>query len=236
MRVKRDILTLELRQKIYNYILKHPGLYQSEISRSLKIPKSTLIYHLSYMKKNKILTSKNFEGHNKYYINDKIGTKEKEILELLRRETPRRIILCLKGYIFCSQKEISKILELHPTTVEFHLKKLLDLGIIENIPYENDNALRGSYHIYKRKRISNEKIYCFKSPEIGKIIQRLLIKYQYSLKDKKFIKAINDFRKEVIIKFYINGRFPSKKVNTVNMVVDSLIKDTFKFVRPPFMA
>ena len=49
--VKEEILKLESRKLIYNYILEHPGLHFRELSRELKIPKSTLEYHLSYLKK-----------------------------------------------------------------------------------------------------------------------------------------------------------------------------------------
>ncbi len=37
-----DILTLEIRGGIYNFILKYPGLHLREISRRMDIPFSTL--------------------------------------------------------------------------------------------------------------------------------------------------------------------------------------------------
>ena len=50
--MKKDgIIKLKTRKLIYNYISNHPGLYFRELSRELKIPKSTLDYHLTFLKK-----------------------------------------------------------------------------------------------------------------------------------------------------------------------------------------
>ena len=48
---KEELLKLKIRRQIYQFILKYPGFHFSEISRKLKIPKTTLNYHLSYLEK-----------------------------------------------------------------------------------------------------------------------------------------------------------------------------------------
>lgn len=95
MPLKRNIFDLEQRRRIYNFILKNPGLHQREISRQMNIPFSTLRYHLKYLEKQNLLSLKNFEGNYKYFVNYKINQKEKELLNILRKEIPRRIILCI---------------------------------------------------------------------------------------------------------------------------------------------
>ena len=53
------------------------------------------------------------------------------ILNIFRDETPRYIILSLLLYIECSRVEIHDIIEKDAKTITFHLKRLLDLNIIE---------------------------------------------------------------------------------------------------------
>ena len=48
---KKNILKLEIRRKIYDFVDKNPGLHVREISRRMDIPINTLIYHIKYLKK-----------------------------------------------------------------------------------------------------------------------------------------------------------------------------------------
>ena len=127
----QNILQLEIRQKIYRYISKNPGIHLREISRQMTIPKSTLKYHLKYLYKKGLITTKSEKRYKRYYIINKLGTKEKEILNLLRQKVTRDILLYLMFYIVSSEIELSKVLEKHPATIDFHLKKIKNLGIIK---------------------------------------------------------------------------------------------------------
>ena len=91
----KNILKLKARQEIYDFINKNPGLHQREISRRMNIPKTTLAYHIKFLKKLSLI-DENEAGNSKYYcITKKMGTKEKQILSLFRRKNPCRIFLYL---------------------------------------------------------------------------------------------------------------------------------------------
>ena len=70
----------------------------------------------------------------KYLIPSK---KDKEVLNIFRRNVPRKIIRFLALYPDSSQKKISECLKKHPTTISFHLKKLIDLDVVERTPNGN---------------------------------------------------------------------------------------------------
>ena len=149
---KEKIFELEKRRQIYNFILKYPGLHLRKLMRKLDLSEGTIKYHLKYLKKRGIIKTQSEDGYVRYYIVNKIGNDQQKILHILRQEVPRNIILYLLLLSCASQIEISKSLEKHPTTIEFHLKKLRDMGIIERIP-----VINGKVHI-KFKVI--EKIEC----------------------------------------------------------------------------
>ncbi len=90
--VKRA-LELKIRRRIYNFILKYPGLHFRELMRKLNLPNGTLGYHLKYLEKRGLITARPGEGYVRYYIINNIGTDQKKMFHILRQETPRNIIL-----------------------------------------------------------------------------------------------------------------------------------------------
>ena len=160
---KRDsTLELNIRRKIYTHIKKHPGLHERELSRQLKIPLSTLDYHLHYLSKRNLI-AKNIEGKQScYYIVGRVGTVEKKLLSILRQKMSRRIIIFLILNNFSNNKDICNHLGLASNTESFHLNKLVKLDFID------------------RSKMGREMIYSIKNPEY---ISDLLVVYQKSFLD-----------------------------------------------------
>jgi predicted transcriptional regulator len=88
-------LKLETRKKIYNIILKHPGLHLRELSRKTDISFGGLRHHLKYLKKNGYLTIKVDRRYTRYYAVKEVGKKDKELMNLMRQDIPRKIIMLL---------------------------------------------------------------------------------------------------------------------------------------------
>jgi predicted transcriptional regulator len=96
--VKKDILVLGSRHKIYNFISENPGSHLRDISRKLNIPKSTLSYHLRFLEKRELIELKNENNRFRYFIAKKYGRFDKKILDLFQEDVPRTIILLLLLY------------------------------------------------------------------------------------------------------------------------------------------
>lgn len=154
-----QILKLETRRQIYKLILKNPGLCLSEISRELKTPKSTLTFHLNKLEKHGLITSIYEEKNQRFFIKQNFGKLEKKFIHALRKETSRNIILYI-GWVTCaSQAELSRELEKANTTIDKHLKKLLELGIIEPAYIENGVMRTAKNNKIIRKPVGREIIY-----------------------------------------------------------------------------
>jgi predicted transcriptional regulator len=128
---KNELLELETRRRIYNSILKCPGVHISDLSRKLDMPRSTLVYHLKYLEKHGFLEEKKYNNYMRYYAVNKIDRCYKEILNLFGQEATRKVIIYLAQNKFSSVDEISKHIHKHPKTVFYHLKKLRNAGIVE---------------------------------------------------------------------------------------------------------
>ena len=84
-------------------------------------------------------TKKRVEYIIKYLIPTK---KDREILNVIKRKVPNEILVVLTLKPNLSQKKISKLLKKHPTTISFHLKKLIERDVIESTKYGNEVRYR----------------------------------------------------------------------------------------------
>jgi len=126
----KDIIELENRRKIFNIILKNPGLHLSKIAEQLSLRISHVEYHLLYLEKNQIITSQKEAGYARYYIKGKTGIKDKKILAVLRQEVPLKIVLFMLKHPISKHKEILKHFNISKSTLSYHLKKLMKKEII----------------------------------------------------------------------------------------------------------
>lgn len=180
MNANSQILNLKTRKNIYNLIYRNPGLHLRELERQTNIPLGTLRYHLKYLKKQKIILSKNIDGRTRHFITKKINDTDQKLLTAFRNEHLTKIILI---FILVEEKKIffkedfkklpfeknwkkpSKIkFFTHHTTINSHLKKLVELGILETV------------------KVKRRKGFILKNSEE---IWDFLIRYQHILKNIK---------------------------------------------------
>ncbi|MEM0492708.1 MAG: winged helix-turn-helix transcriptional regulator [Candidatus Thermoplasmatota archaeon] len=131
----RDKRTLEVRRRIYDLLIKNPGLYLSRIAELLDMSIPLTDYYLLSMERDgEIVTVKDPHGYYKrYYIKeDKLSEWEACILDVLQRRIPLCIILILLKKNVVQHKEIMKKLRLKPSTLSYHIEQLLERGIIES--------------------------------------------------------------------------------------------------------
>ena len=159
---KEEILELEIRRRIYAYIEKSPGLHERELARELQLPLSTLDYHLYHLKKRNLIVPSSDGKYTRYYTSGKIGVKEKNVLAVLRQAVPRKIVLFLLLHPHSTHNEICDHIALAPSTISFHLGKLVDIQVIDRV------------------QVGRENQYVVKEPEY---VSDLLITYQKSFLD-----------------------------------------------------
>jgi len=222
------LLKLKTRRLLYTFILENPGLHLREISRKLNIPKTTLSYHLDYLEKQALLIIKKDDNYNRYFIKKDIGGREIKILNIIRVETTRNALLYIMITGTAPQIEIAKELDKDPTTVNFHLKRLLKYDIIEQAPAENGKiytALRNA-PIIERKKSKNEIFYRIKEPEI--IEKLLIIYYKKGYYDDIISEAILSYGEDVI------KNNSAKRIKTSKEAVEIIEKILYDIFPHPY--
>ena len=152
MKHREEIFALNIRRNIYKKISRCPGLHLRELSRLLNMPKSTLVYHINYLVKRNIITVDKKSGYERFYISRKFNQKDKELINVIREKVPQNLILYFCLFPVSNQREIVKFanrfenhwvkmprnLKKHPTTLAFHLNKLVERGIIDRFDKGNE--------------------------------------------------------------------------------------------------
>lgn len=140
--IKEDSLALETRRNIYTTIVQYPGLHERELARKLDMSLSTLDYHLHYLEKRDLIVSRKDGRYTRYFATRKVGREDKKIIAILRQKTPRAIILYLLLHPEAIHKDIAQEIGKSPSTVSFHLKKMIDAGMVEPISLGRETAYR----------------------------------------------------------------------------------------------
>jgi len=134
---------VETRRKIYELIMKNPGLHQTKIAQMLGMKKSHAEYHLNYLERNNAIQTTVEPGFKRYYVEDvNLGVDEKEILAFLRFDIPKKILLFLLRNPSAQHKEILEKMDIAPSTLSYHLTKLVKKGILSVVRYGEEKGYR----------------------------------------------------------------------------------------------
>jgi len=217
---KDKIMDIKTRRDIYQYISKNPGLNTFELSKKMNISRSTLRYHLGCLMKLDLIQLKVENRDKRLYASDQMGTRDKELLGLLRQEIPFRIIMYLMFPGFCSRKELAKDLGAYPSTIHFHLKKLLELGVIQLVEVKDGKLISYQEHkpVIVKKPVGREIFYMWKSVQMKKDVYRLLTTHKKSLLDPSIIDSYETMCREP------EKAKNFKKFFGFNKTVDNVIK------------
>jgi len=139
------------------------------IKRKVELSMGTIQYHLNLLEKQgKIISEK--QNFHKYYF--PIGLFEKidrEILKILNQETAREIIMMILEKTDSTQAEIARHVGIAPASINWHLKRIEETGLIEHIQ-------EGKFKKYRLKISSKQVVSLMKNyhPNLwGKLSNRL---------------------------------------------------------------
>lgn len=120
---------METRRRIYEVITAFPGLHFRGIQRKTKLGNGSLKYNLSVLERRGVIESEKLGRTRRYYPRG-FSQREKRLLGLLRLRTVRRILMYLLTRGEARHGDIARALELSPSTVTWHMKKLMEQGVV----------------------------------------------------------------------------------------------------------
>lgn len=155
--MSEDVLELETRREIFDLVKQVPGLHMREISRKLDMSIALVEYHLNYLEENGVISAITEGGYKRYYskgiegedTGPEIGYADRRVLGVLRQRIPLQITLFLLKNKKATLTRLSEALEMSPSKLSFHLKKLTKSGIVSKLKREEGKG----YKIEEERRI-----------------------------------------------------------------------------------
>ncbi len=133
-----------IRKDIYEFIQENPGEHFSAIMRHFNISPSSATHHLQVLEYLGFVSAYKYEKYKRFYLKNHpaeqgmpascgIPPKEKHVISLMKNRTTRHFV----GYVLtnphANQKEIATILQIHPSTVSWHARRLVRGEILSQI-------------------------------------------------------------------------------------------------------
>ncbi|VVB53603.1 Winged helix-turn-helix DNA-binding protein [uncultured archaeon] len=174
---KDEVLELDVRRKIYEEIVKSPGLHVRELQRRVNIAYGALQYHLSFLVKHNLVAEEKGVEYSRFFPTEFKSIRERELMSLLRQESIRRILLHLLNTPAARNKELAEGVGLSPSTVSWHISKLTEVGAVVQENKGGDVLFRVS------------------EPEV---VTRLLVTYKSSFLDTIVDRFVEVWEKENI--------------------------------------
>jgi predicted transcriptional regulator len=160
---KKLALELESRRELFALVSENPGIHFRDIQRRKSMATGKITYNLEQLVKVGLLTAVRDGEFLRYYAAMSIDPAERVVLEYTRRKSVRHILLCLAHNEVCNNEELSLNLNLSPSTVSWHVKRLVDANIVNANP------------------VGRKVFYSAKDVEL---VKRVLIRYRESFMDK----------------------------------------------------
>ena len=155
---------LDLRDKIFDLIIKNPGIRYRELTRLAAISNGVLTYHLGVLEKSEMIKVERQSNNRvtRYFVAG-IPKGESDIIGYFRNGVTRRIVLFLMKNEFVTFNEIVDDIGKAPSTISWHIKGLKEAGIIRIVNGEE----RLLYRLMDRE-----------------IVSQILSRYEQSFADK----------------------------------------------------
>jgi predicted transcriptional regulator len=108
-----------------------PGISASELGRRTHCGWGTLVYHLSVLEREDMVWSAREGRHRRYFAQGGINYSDRDAVGLLRNPASRRLADAVQRAPGIIQKDLSREVQLTPSTVAWHVDRLVAAGLVE---------------------------------------------------------------------------------------------------------
>lgn len=127
---KDDVLNNSTRESVLQLIRTVPGIHASDIARQVNAGWGTIVYHLSVLERNKLITSLVDGRHKRFFPSDTIDYSKRTQLAAVMNPTTKQIYELIDGEPGIVQGEIAGRIGITIPTVIWHLQRLEVAGLV----------------------------------------------------------------------------------------------------------
>ena len=118
------------RRRILEFITSHPGAHLRDICRALGLAMGDVQYHIRRLERDGRIHSVRRGLYKFFYPANLFGERQRDVLSVLSLERPRELLLNIIEHPESTQESLARATQISQPTVSWHLKRLVDLGIV----------------------------------------------------------------------------------------------------------
>ncbi|MDD5318000.1 MAG: winged helix-turn-helix transcriptional regulator [Candidatus ainarchaeum sp.] len=162
-----NIQALEVRQQLFEFIQKFPGLHFREIQRRTGMSVGALQYHLRQLQGEKLVVGVKYGEYTHYYPVGAVTEADKFLLPFLRQKPIRRMLVYLLENKKANNKALCKVSGVSPATTSWYLSKLLSAGIVSKLKQGREMF----YSVVKEKDVARTLV-SYKASFLDRVVER----------------------------------------------------------------
>jgi X-X-X-Leu-X-X-Gly heptad repeat protein len=129
-----ELLKHPLRTQIFQVIQGNPGIHASELGRRMGTGWGTIIHHLDKLEKGRIVAVRKVNNQKCYFESGgKVSRQDMAVAGAVRGDSAHKITTFVQSHPMTSQKALSSELGISPALTSFHVKKLVNLGVLDKV-------------------------------------------------------------------------------------------------------
>ncbi len=142
----KEALSNPQRAMLYGFIRATPGSHLKQLSEEFRMKTSSILWHVRKLEAAELVHSDRVNGYRVFYPVEG-GVEIKRVsraMTALHNGNARRIFESIERRPGTTPKHLASRLELNPGTVRWHLRKLRDCGLIEELVMEQGSQVFGT--------------------------------------------------------------------------------------------
>ena len=135
----KEALKNPQRAMLYGFIKATPGAHLKQLSEEFKMKTSSILWHIRKLEAADLVRSERANGFRVFYpVRGGIEIKRlSRAITALHNENARAVADLVDGKAGLSVREISRRLDIHAGTVRWHVRKLREFGLVEELVRED---------------------------------------------------------------------------------------------------
>lgn len=145
-RIENDeLLEHPLRSQIFQVIQSNPGIHASGLARQVGVGWGTITHHLEKLERGSLVATRKVNNQKCFFENGgRVSRQDMAIAGAVKGDTAGDIAGFVSAHPMTSQKQMAESLGLSPALVSFHVKKLVNLGVLDKVRHGKETLLTTS--------------------------------------------------------------------------------------------
>lgn len=140
-----DLLDHPLRAQVFQVIQGNPGIHASGLARQVGVGWGTITHHLEKLEKGHLVAIRKINNQKCFFENGgAVSRLDMTVAGAVKGDTASDIAGYVLGHPMTSQKDMAASLGISPALVSFHVKKLVNLGVLDKVRHGKETLLTTS--------------------------------------------------------------------------------------------